>query len=171
MNNYITQLSSLKTAKIAGMVAPHKPVLLLSIIDLIEKEVIRDNHVELSEDLVRLFAHNWARYVGRSLVFQAKIATPFWHMQNEGFWRLVGFDDEEITKENMRGSMYSVANLRKMVRYAEIDRELFEIFMDEDARAKFRTLLISTYLGGRSLQVESVTRILMGLGSTIFMAS
>ena len=84
-STYTEQLSSLKTAKMAGVKAPHKPILLLSVINLIELGVITFNPIELSEVLERQFNQNWAKYVGDSLLFHAKIATPFWHLQNEPF--------------------------------------------------------------------------------------
>ena len=168
--NFITytgQLSSLKTAKMAGVKAPHKPILLLSVIDLIEKGVITSNHIELSEILERQFAQNWAKYVGDSLLFQAKIATPFWHLQNEPFWRLISFCGSEVTKSTVQGSMYSVNNLRKQVKYAEIDSELFELLDNEDAREKVKGLLLNTYLSDKYLQKGSITPLVIIFGTTL----
>ncbi len=154
---YNEQISSLKTAKITGVKAPHKPILLLSVIDLVERGVITSNHIEFSEALERQFAQNWTRYVGDSLLFQSKIATPFWHLQNEPFWRLISCNGVEMTKENIVGSMYSVNNLRKQVKYAEIDSELFELLQDYDDREKIKGLLLNTYLNDKYLQNESST--------------
>ena len=164
---YTKQLSSLKTAKVTGLKAPHKPILLLSVIDLIARGVISSNHIELSEDLERQFTQNWMRYVGDSLLFQAKITTPFWHLQNEPFWRLVSFDNVEVTKDNIRGSMYSVNNLRKQVKYAEIDSELFELLDNEDAREKVKGLLLNTYLSDKYLQKGSITPLVIIFGTTL----
>jgi putative restriction endonuclease len=41
--------STLHTAKSKGFFAPHKPLLLLSVIDLVERGIIRSNRIELSE--------------------------------------------------------------------------------------------------------------------------
>ena len=164
---YTEQLISLKTAKIAGVKAPHKPILLLSVIDLIERGLITSNRIELSEALERQFAKNWARYVGDSLLFQAKIATPFWHLQNESFWRLISFDGVEVTKNNIVGSMYSVNNLKKQVKYSEIDSELFELLQTEDMRAKLRVLLIATYLKNRQLQKIDILSLGLIIGASM----
>ena len=96
MKRYTSQLSSLKTAKIAGVKAPHKPLLLLSIIDLVERGVINSNHIKLDDELERVFTANWTRYVGSYVLFQPKIATPFWHLQNEPFWKLISQDGRVI---------------------------------------------------------------------------
>ena len=87
-NRYVSLFSALNTAKIAGKNAPHKAVLLLTIIDLVEAGIITSPRIELSEALQGTFARVWRRYIGTSLIFQPKVATPFWHMQNEPFYRL-----------------------------------------------------------------------------------
>ena len=164
---YTEQLSSLKTAKMAGLKAPHKPILLLSVIDLIERDVIVTNHIALSEELERQFAYNWVRYVGPSVIFHAKIATPFWHLSNEPFWRLTSFSGETLTKDNFQGGKYSVVNLREQVAYAEIDKELFEMLQDKEVRAKIRVLMISTYLTKTHIQQDDMLSILMTIGIVI----
>ena len=54
INHYIEAFSNLHTAKIKGHKAPHKAVLLLAIIDLIEEGVISDPCIKLSEELINL---------------------------------------------------------------------------------------------------------------------
>ena len=169
ISTYIEQFNSLKTAKMARVKAPHKPILLLSIIDLIERGVITSNHIELSEALERQFAQNRAKYVGDSLLFQAKIATPYWHLQNEPFWELVSFSGSEVTKSTMQGSLYSVNNLRKQVKYAEIENQLYILLQSEDTRAELRTILINTYLNDNHIQKADVAPMVMTI-STAFLS-
>ena len=51
LRHYIDAFSSLHTAKVKGRKAPHKAVLLLAIIDLIEEEVILTPYIDLSDGL------------------------------------------------------------------------------------------------------------------------
>lgn len=44
---------------------------------------------------------------------------------------------------------YSLKGLREQFRCAEIDTELFKLLKDEDARARLRVILITTYLNNR----------------------
>ncbi len=172
MKTYLYQFSTLHTAKMAGVRAPHKAILLLTVIDLIDWGVIKSNQIELNDDLEWQFKHNWARYVGDSVLFQPKIATPYWHMSGESFWRLVPHCGGELTKENLQGSPYSLTNLRKQVKYAEIEQELFELLQNEDTRAKFRVILITTYLGDAHLQNSDILPALIALvASTLSIAS
>lgn len=86
INHYIEAFSNLHTAKIKGHKAPHKAVLLLAIIDLIEDGVISDPCIKLSEELINKFGDIWQRYIGNSTIFHPEISKPYFHMQHESFW-------------------------------------------------------------------------------------
>lgn len=147
MKTYLDYFSSLHTNTQKGVKAPHKAIMLLSVIDLVEYGVITSNQIEFSERLEQQFQHNWSRYVGQSDVFQPRVGTPFWHLNNEPFWRLVPYEggDEAITI-HLQGNPYALGTTRKLIRYAEIEKELFELLQDEINRAKLRTTLIKNYL-------------------------
>ena len=89
INHYIEAFSNLHTAKIKGHKAPHKAVLLLAIIDLIEEGVISDPCIKLSEELINKFGDIWQRYIGSSTIFHPEISKPYFHMQHEPFWSLI----------------------------------------------------------------------------------
>ena len=138
---------SLNTNTQKGVKAPHKTIMLLSIIDLVEYGVITSNQIEFSERLEQQFQHNWLRYVGQSDVFQPRVGTPFWHLNNEPFWRLVPYEGgDEAIAMHLQGNPYAPGTTRKLIRYAEIDKELFELLQNETNRAKLRVTLIKHYL-------------------------
>lgn len=162
-SKYIDQFSDLHTAKKLGMPAPHKAVLLLSIIDLIERGCVTSNRIELTEQLEQTFGHVWKRYVGTSIVFQPKVATPFWHMQGEPFWNLYLNNDKELDSIT---NPYSVKRLREST-HAIIDADLFRLMQDENERAKLRVVLISTYLQHQIPSVDKTLAIVVML-NTLF---
>ena len=92
IQKYTKLFSTLHTAKVKGQKAPHKAILLLTIIDLVEKGIITSSHIELSEELVESFNETWKRYLGLSTIFTPDIAKPFFHMQHESFWKLVEYE-------------------------------------------------------------------------------
>lgn len=55
LRHYIETFSHFHTAKVKGHKAPHKAVLLLAIIDLVEEEVIVSPRIELPDELVDKF--------------------------------------------------------------------------------------------------------------------
>ena len=147
MDQYIGCFAILHTNTQKGVKAPHKAIMLLSVIDLVEYGVITSNQIEFQERLEQQFQHNWSRYVGQSDVFQPRVGTPFWHLNNEPFWRLVPVEeDKEMLTAMQMGKPTSARTTRKLIRYAEIDKELFDLLQDETNRAMLRTTLIKHYL-------------------------
>ena len=147
MEKCIDYLSALHTNTQKGVKAPHKAIMLLSVIDLVEYGVITSNQIEFSERLEQQFQHNWSRYVGQSDVFQPRVGTPFWHLNNEPFWRLVPYEgSDEAIAIYLQGNPYAPGTTRKLIRYAEIDQDLFDLLQYESNRATLRTTLIKHYL-------------------------
>ena len=154
---YADCFSSLHTAMKLGKPAPHKALLLLSVIDLVERGIIIDNHIELSNILVKTFNANAKKFYANSPIFKPKATKPYFHMQHEPFWHLVASSDCVATnmaalcsvEYNRNMPTYSLKGLREQFRCAEIDTELFKLLKDEDARARLRVILITTYLNNR----------------------
>ena len=166
------QISSLKQNKIMGHCAPHKPILLLSIMDLVAHGTITDNKVTLSEQLIKQFAHNWDRHVGESIIFKCAIDKPFWHLQNEPFWQLIHTDGYRITKANSPQAIYGIAKLQRTIHHAIIDPELFEMMRLPNHRIKLEQIILSTYLTDNELPcVAEITPLLITIGSTLLTAA
>ena len=170
---YYNCFGNLNTAKMKGHSAPHKPLLLLSVLDLIENGFITSNLIELSDSLINRFKENTKAYLGNSIIFKPNIGYPFYHLTSEPFWKhLHKINSQFITTEeistNPEGSIsevaesqitynnielekpiYSIKGLRERYAGAVIDKELFELLQNQDARAKLRTLLISRYLSNQ----------------------
>lgn len=178
VKEYVEAFAHLHTAKVKGRKAPHKAVLLLAIIDLVESNVIRCPQIELTDELVKRFREVWRRYLGQSAIFTPDITKPFFHMQHEPFWRLVGAHDVEAMmaaeqrpwlkdkadrKELPKGS-YSVAAMRAAFAYAEMDSGLFAVLQNEDARAMLRVVLINEYLTNQPTKtMPNLAQLMMAL--------
>lgn len=160
MNTYVDQFSSLKTARVAGKKAPHKAVLLLAIMELVELGIITTPRIELTEKLEETFSRVWKRYIGNSIVFQPKIATPFWHMQNEPFYRLYMQGGKKTA--GMK-SNYSIPWLRENA-YAIIDEKLLRQMQDDTTRAELSYALFNTYLKDLHAGTDTVLSVMALLG-------
>lgn len=160
LRHYIDAFSTLHTAKVKGHKAPHKAVLLLAIIDLVEEKRILTPRIGLTDELAEKFNELWHRYLALSSIFTPDISKPYFHMQHESFWRLV--DKGEVArgmaaepnpwvvsrkeqKDLPKGS-YSIQAMRRTFAYAEIDGMLFQLLQNSDARAVLRVVLINAYL-------------------------
>ena len=67
--------------------APHKALLLLSVIAQFEQEAITTNLISLTPDLNEIFRSYWSYVMDQSVGH--KIVYPFFHLRSEGFWHLV----------------------------------------------------------------------------------
>lgn len=136
----LIQFQNLITNKAGSDIAPHKPILLLSVIDLIESGVIKSAFIPISEELQRQFKMNWKRYVPRTSRFNCGMQYPFYHLSSSAFWHL------RQTETGDGKAPSSMAALKRNFVGAAIDEELFVILNNENCREELRTLLISTYL-------------------------
>ena len=114
LNYYINCISSLHTMRKCGKPAPHKALLLLSVIDLVERDVISDCRVPLSDALIQHFKSNTTKLLGENILFQPKISYPFFHMRSEPFWELVSPRGDKVEEV----PSYSLSILKRHIAYA-----------------------------------------------------
>ncbi len=146
ISDYLERFSNLNTNKQQGKIAPHKAILLLSVIDLVEQGQIQSNKIELTEKLANQFKVNWGKYVEDENVFQSNIGAPYVHLRGESFWKLIPSKGNKEADLSSNINSYSINSLRSQFQYAEIEMELFDLLQDEQNRNKLREVLISTYL-------------------------
>lgn len=146
LESYLEKFSNLNTNKQQGKIAPHKAILLISVIDLVEQGQIQSNKIELSEKLENQFKLNWGKYVVNNEVFQPNIGTPYVHLRGESFWKLVPNKGREESDLFSNNNSYSTNYLRSKFQYAEIDEGLFGLLQVNENRDKFRNVLISKYI-------------------------
>lgn len=139
---YIERFGKLKTAYSKSRPAPHKALLLLSVIEIIERGVITSPKIELSDVLIETFKSN-ANDLFHDDFFKPSIGQPFFFMKSEPFWQLVANDVSDL---ELKSTSYSVVNLRKRFRYALIDTELFVLLKDNSNREALREVLLHKYL-------------------------
>jgi putative restriction endonuclease len=109
--------------------APHKPILLISLIQSFQQNIYKSNQITILPELVGLFKSNWASLVATN--HTCLFTLPFYHMRTEPFWSLIPNEGCEIWV-NSKSSMRSFANLTTAIKYATIDIELFNLLINED---------------------------------------
>lgn len=132
--------------------APHKPILLLSLIDAFANNLISDNKIYITPELIGFFKINWANYVEEER--EKRFALPFYHMKTESFWRLIPNNGYKVWIE-LKDSMRSLGNLQVAVDYAEIDLELFEILRKPIEREVLKQALLDTYFPNAVVKANS----------------
>lgn len=138
LKEYIKKLTHLRRANTAYGKAPHKPVLLLAILDGIEQEWIQENRISITPELVAAFRENWSLLVNTPN--SPEFTLPFFHLQSEGYWRLVRFDGQ-AQKEYVK----RLERLREVVDYGTFDASLYTLMQEPTSRAMLRLALLDAY--------------------------
>lgn len=143
INKYFIQLKKLRCASVKGMgKAPHKPILLLSIIQLIAKGVITSNRIFITPELILTFKQNWNQIVETR--HSRNFSLPFFHLRSEPFWYLVARPGREIITTSSK-SIKSFKSLKESIAFAEIDRDLFLLLQESPSQLWLEQLLIENY--------------------------
>lgn len=141
LKRYTHRFENLKVDKAHG-IAPHKPVLLLSIIQLIENGSIDSNRIYITPELVSAFKSHWHLLVTSK--HTAIFALPFYHLTSDKFWRLIAKPGYEKALE-LKGAMRSFNNLNAAVDYAEIDNTLYDLLKIKESRDILRWIILDKY--------------------------
>lgn len=142
-SKYIKFFKSLNRGFTKGLGrAPHKPILLLSIIQQIDKGIISSNRIFITPDLLLSFNNIWGTLVETK--HTSNFALPFFHMRSEPFWFLVTKPSMEL-KITKSKSIKSFKSLKETVAFAEIDRVLFTLLLNPLNRALFIENLLNDY--------------------------
>lgn len=118
--------------------APHKAILLLSIIDIIENQRLKENKIRIDQNLIESFKRNWKLLVSPDRSYD--IGKPIYHLQNDGFWNT-------ITKEGkkLEQVISSERQLIAKLSHGSFQKELFGLLQDNHNLALFRMVLIDTF--------------------------
>ena len=142
---YVRQFSRLKQGGTKYGKAPHKPVLLLTIIELLEKGIIADNRVGVTPELVATFKENFALLAEAS--HNDDFTQPFFYLKNEGFWFLQ-------PKPGYQIDLYirSVHTLSDRLDYAHFADDLYGLLCVDYPRLTLKNTLLDTYFPARKAE-------------------
>lgn len=133
--------------------APYKPILLLSVIELISQGTISDNHIYVSDELINTFNKYWNCLASNS-AYRGGLHYPFIHLESEGFWQV------EFKPDCKKGrKLDSTKALREAVEYATLDSELFTFIQDPVAVTRLIDALIDAWFSSSREQIEEILQV------------
>lgn len=150
LDYFIYAFTHLHRSKINGG-APHKPILLLSIIHEYELGRIQDNRIFITPELTHSFSVHWNHLVTTD--HQKQFALPFFHLTGEkgDWWKLIPNIGCELWIDNA-GSMRSFSNLSGAVAFAEIDLGLFSLLSNNESRKVLKSALLGKYFQNQTFE-------------------
>jgi putative restriction endonuclease len=153
---YVWQFEKLKVDKnrLKGH-APHKPILLLCVLEMIGDGMIKGNRIYITPQLVARFKDYWNSFVATD--HTPTFALPFFHLWNpngtkgkESFWHL----KTRLPLQNAvtsSGSIKSFKVLKEFTEYAYLDQELFELLKNRENREILKAALRDKYFPNADL--------------------
>jgi putative restriction endonuclease len=151
---YAKKLQRLRVDRAHG-VAPHKPILLLAVMELFERNLLTENRIDLSPQLNQTFLKYWS-YLG-SASHNPDISRPFFHMKSGKFWHLVarpGFEGVLAAKIKLK----TMAEVQQAIAYAYVDEDLFDFWQIPPYRESLLAVLVSRWFPGRLAEIQEITR-------------
>lgn len=146
---YMDAIANLAVNRKDGKVAPHKAILLLAVIELIDKGSISSPFIPLSDELIQTFKCLWKKNVPQSSPFSCKISYPFFHMQSAGFWELVKTESYTGMTEYS-----SVKALKRDFTGAKIDSDLLMYLSNPRTREQLRQMIANQYLTPNQISLQ-----------------
>lgn len=128
---WLKQLATLKVDKARGDPAPHKPLLLLVILDLAEEGQLEQEILALTGELAFRFCTFWTVVASRRKQ-PPEIRMPFHHLKSGGFWAALTAEGKPSPD-------------KKLTSFAKLDSSFLKCLQDEGFRNQARRLLVGKY--------------------------
>lgn len=146
------EIQEMKRGSKEGYQRPHKLVMLLSVIELADRELLTENKIYLEEPLITIF-ENYFNLI-RKKDDWCQPGPPFFHLRSSGFW----FHKIKLGREKDYAVLTTTGGglglVRKNIDYAYLREDVFRAIQDIGARYELRVLITSLlnpdYDGDRS---------------------
>jgi putative restriction endonuclease len=127
---WFQKLATLRIDRARGNPAPHKPLLLLVIMEMMEKGEIENVEVALSADIAFRFSVYWSA-VAQRCKQRPEVRLPFHHLRSSGIWQPLTAQGEPSPD-------------KKLTKNIRIDKGFFEYLSNPRFRDRARRVLIET---------------------------
>ena len=131
--------------------AHYKPILLLSVIDLIAQGIIVDNKILISDELINTFNNYWN--VLTSGTYKGGLHYPFFHLKHEGFWHLA-------FRPTFNGERPKTTNkLKEAIEYAFVDTQLFKLLEHPVYRQELTDTLVAVWFSANKKELGDILKV------------
>jgi putative restriction endonuclease len=130
-DTWLGRIAHLRVYKARGGPAPHKPLLLLVLLDLAEQGELRQDPLPLTPELAFRFYSYW-NIVAHRRNQRPDVRFPFHHLQSDGFWSALGEDGKSSPDD-------------RLTRSAALAPDFSGALRDAAFREKARRILIANY--------------------------
>jgi len=152
---YFDKIINLRTGGTKQHSKPHKPIMLLSILDLIESGTIESNRIEYTPELIESFRRYFDIVKEKDDAFNPYL--PFWHLRGDKILH-------HRAKEGMEKALNHISSptgpnkMREFIEYAYMDEELFSKLQKQGFRDEIRSIIVNNYFSKFREALEKAIR-------------
>lgn len=133
-------------------VSPHKPCMLLAVLDLAAGGDLVTNEIRYEPALLERYERYFAA-VKRDRD-HAKTYYPFFHLKSAPFWTLVPREGRAETLDAMSTARRH-RDITDNIDHVKLDAELFRLIQDESSRAALRDVLLTRWFPGNDARIRA----------------
>lgn len=155
LEHYIRQFSALRSNPQGGHYSPHKPCMLLAIMELVESGAVAENCFEFNDTLIQRYANYFKIVETESDHLNPWF--PFFHLSNDHsdkvyFWLHVPVPGRKEVLTIM-SSARSRGDIADNILYVELEQSLYEWVCATESRSMLRKTLIDKWFPAKSTQL------------------
>jgi len=151
--SYADKFARLNVGRVGDHERPHKPVMLLALLDLFAQGAIKENKITCSPELLELFGEYFEAV--RSERDQPTPLNPFFYLRGDKFWHHHPRPGQDAVLSALSAPP-GVKALDAISDHVFLDDELFALLCDPASRAELRSVLINRYFADRRDKVLAV---------------
>lgn len=136
----ISEISRIKRGGSKQEKKPHKLIMLLSVLDLIEAGRIKSNQIFYNEELINAFEANFRMLA--KVDDWCQPAIPFFHLRSASFWKHKIIPGREAIYDKLDTSGGGSKRILENIEYAYLDESTFSAFMNHDSRREIRAFIL-----------------------------
>ena len=151
----------LHTGVVGDHERPHKPGMLLAVLDLVGSGLLKSNLIPFTPELRTRFSEYFT--IVRSQDDQDTPWNPYFYLRSEPFWSHVATPGNEAVVAALSNPP-TIGQIHKLIAGARLGENLWNLLRDEECRERLRDVLVSRYfpdhreklssLSGPSLRLE-----------------
>lgn len=149
-------VSGIRPKPADGRLKPHKPCLLLAVIDLFEANLMKENSIEF--DATPRLIETFNAYFKAVAIEgdQARACMPYVHLATDGFWHLQARPgrEQEVREKPSKGGVTD-SWVRNNVSSARLDEFLYKACLDPVTRNTMRNAIVTRFFSDKSDQIRS----------------